>query len=457
MVPVDRKERAAAEQLVEEHARRGLTRRELVVRGIALGLSAGAIGAVLDACGGGATTGVKTVDLVTTWGSTELDSFKAVVAPFTQSTGITVNTESTRDLDATLTSRIRGNNPPGVAVLPNPGKMQELAAQKSLIALDSFLDMSAIHNDYSSAFIDLGTVNGKLYAIFYKAANKGTVWYDPAQFSSAGYTTPKTWDDLTALSNQIAAQGKYPWSMGIESGSASGWPATDWISEIYINSNGPDMYDKWWKHQIPWTDPTIKDAFQKFGQIATGHHYINGAPQSILATNFQPACYPPFQSPPTAYMVYLGDFAAGFISDQFKSAKAGTDYNFFNFPTINPTYQGALTGGVDVIVALKNDNAVQALIKYMATADAQKIWVQRGGFTSVNKSLDVSAYPDAVTKASAQQLTSATTFRVGAGDLMPSAMQTAWWQQVQTFIKDTSQIDNVLNSLESTAKSAYTS
>jgi alpha-glucoside transport system substrate-binding protein len=52
--------------------------------------------------------------------------------------------------------------------------MQELAAQKSLIALDSFLDMSAIRNDYSSAFIDLGTVSGKLYAIFYKAANKGT-------------------------------------------------------------------------------------------------------------------------------------------------------------------------------------------------------------------------------------------------------------------------------------------
>ena len=228
--------------------------------------------------------------------------------------------------------------------------MQELAAQKSLIALDSFVDMSAIRNDYSSAFIDLGTVNGKLYAIFYKAANKGTVWYDPAQFSSAGYTTPKTWDNLTALSDQIAGQGKFPWSMGVESGSASGWPATDWISEIYINSNGPDMYDKWWKHQIPWTDPTIKDAFQKFGQIVTGHHYINGAPQSILATNYTPACYPPFQSPPTAYMVYLGDFAAGFISDQFKGAKAGTDYNFFNFPTINPTYQGALTGGVDVIV-----------------------------------------------------------------------------------------------------------
>jgi alpha-glucoside transport system substrate-binding protein len=156
-------------------------------------------------------------------------------------------------------------------------------------------------------------------------------------------------------------------------------------------------------------------------------------------------------------MVYLGDFAAGFISTQFKSAKAGTDYNFFSFPTINSTYQGALTGGVDVIVALKNDNAVQALIKYMATADAQKIWVQRGGFTSVNKSLDVSAYPDAVTKASAQQLTSASTFRVGAGDLMPSAMQTAWWQQVLAFIQDTSKLDSILSSLESTAGTAYTS
>jgi alpha-glucoside transport system substrate-binding protein len=457
MLPVDRKERAAADQLVEEYARRGLTRRELLVRGVALGLSASAIGAVLDACGGGgATTGVKTVDLVTTWGATELDSFKAVVAPFTQSQGITVNVESTKDLDATLTSRIRGNNPPGVAVLPNPGKMQELAAQKSLIALDSFLDMSKIHTDYSPAFIDLGTVSGKFYAIFYKAANKGTVWYDPAQFSSAGFTVPATWDDLIALSNQIAGSGKFPWSMGVESGSASGWPATDWISEIYINESGPDMYDKWVAHKIPWTDASIKSAFQKFGAIVSGNHYINGAPQSILATNYTPATYPPFQSPPAAYMTYLGDFAAGFISAQFKSAKPGADFNFFNFPTINPTYKGALTGGVDVVVALKNDNAVQALVKYMATADAQKIWVQRGGFTSVNKSLDVSVYPDPVAKASAQQLTSASTFRVGAGDLMPSAMQTAWWQQMLAFIQDTSKLDSILSSLESTAGTAYT-
>jgi alpha-glucoside transport system substrate-binding protein len=458
MLPADRTERAAVDQLVEEHAQRGLTRRELLLRGMALGLSAGALGAVLEACGSnGPTTGVKTVDLITTWGSTELANFQAVLAPFKASSGITVNVESTRDLNATLTSRIRGNNPPGIAVLPNPGKMQELAAQNSLTALDSLLDMSQIHNDYSSAFINLGTVNGKLYAIFYKAANKGTVWYDPAQFTANGYSTPTTWDALISLSNQIAGSGKYPWSMGVESGSASGWPATDWISEIYINESGPDMYDKWVKHQIPWTDPSIKSAFQKFGAIVSGSHYINGAPQSILATNFTPACYPPFRSPPTAYMNYLGDFAAGFIITQFPSAKAGTDYNFFNFPTVNPTYQGALTGGVDVIVAMKNDNAVQALIKYMATADAQKIWVQKGGFTSVNKSLDLSAYPDAVTKASAQQLTSASTFRVGAGDLMPSAMQTAWWAQILSFIKDTSKLDSILSSLESTAGTAYTS
>ncbi len=458
MLSVDRKERAAADQLVEEHARRGLTRRELVIRGVALGLSATAIGAVLDACGGGgASTGVKTVDLVTTWGSTELDSFKAVVAPFTQSTGITVNIESTKDLDATLTSRIRGNNPPGVAVLPNPGKMQELAAQNNLIALDSFLDMTQIHNDYAKTFVDLGSYNGKLYAIFYKAANKGTVWYDPSVFQANSYSTPSTWDDLISFSNQLAGSGKFPWSMGVESGSASGWPATDWISEIYLNESGPDMYDKWVAHKIPWTDASIKSAFQKYGAIVTGNHYINGAPQSILATDYTKASYPPFQSPPTAYMYYLGDFTAGFITAQFPSAKAGTDFNFFNFPTINSTYQGAVTGGVDVVVALKNDNAVQSLVKYMSTADAQKIWVQRGGFTSLNKSLDVSAYPDPVSKASAQELTGASTFRVGAGDLMPSAMQTAWWQQILTYIQDTSKLDSILSSLESTASSAYTS
>jgi alpha-glucoside transport system substrate-binding protein len=442
------------DQLVEAYTSHRLSRRVFLQRAVAAGLSVSAATALLAACGGPSQ---PTVDVLNVWGGEEQDSFKAVVAPFTKTNNIAVNVESTRDLDATLTSRIRGGNPPDIAILPNPGKMQQLAKQGKLVRLDTFLDMSKLRSDYASSWIDLGTYNGGFYALFYKAANKGTIWYSPNQFNMLGIQSPATWPDLSALSDKIASSGKYPWSMGVESGAASGWPAADWVAEIYLNQSGPDAYDQWVGHKIPWTHSSIKSAFQSFGQIVGGKHYINGAPKSVLATGFQDASYAPFTSPPQSYMYYLGDFAAGFITGQFPKAKPGADFNFFPFPTINKQYQGAVTGGADVVVAMRDTEAVRKLIAYLATADAQTIWVKRGGFTSLNKSVDLTAYPNPVAQASAKMLTSTTTFRFGAGDLMPPAVQQAFWKGLLTFIGDQHQLDSILSNIESTAQQAYSS
>ena len=453
---------AAIDDLVTDFQKHGLSRRAFIQRAVALGLSLSAVSALLAACGS-STSGssnlpkntTKTLNLLTTWGGEEQDSFKAVVAPFTQSTGIKVNITATRDVNAQLTILLRGNNPPDIAIMPNPGKMQELAAQHKLLAFDSFMDMNQIHNDYASSWTDLGSYNGKLYAIFFKAANKGTVWYNPAQFQSNNYTTPASWQDMITLSNNIASSGKYPWSMGVESGAASGWPSADWVAQIFANQAGPDQYDKWVNHTIPWTDASVKNAFQYFGQIAHGNHYINGAPQSILATNFQPASFLPFESPPKAYLFYLGDFTEGFITTQFPNAKPETDFNFFPFPTINDQYKGAITVGADVVVAMRDGDSIHQLVKYLATADAQEIWVKRGGFTAVNKNVPVSDYPDAVAQASVTMLTSAPIVKYGAGDLMPAQVQTAFWKGLLDYIQDASKLDSVLSTIESTAVSAY--
>jgi alpha-glucoside transport system substrate-binding protein len=452
----DRRQRAEVDALVDDFTQRGMSRRVFLERAVATGLSLSAASMLLAACGGSTSAGTpKSVDVLATWGGTELQSFSDAVAPFITQTGIDVSVESTRDLNAVLTARIQGGNPPDIAILPNPGKMQEVAKQGHLIALNDLVDVSSIQSQYSSGWTDLGSYKGKLYAVFYKAANKGTIWYNPAQFQSAGYQVPTTWDQLVALSTQIASSGKYPWSMGVSSGSASGWPGADWIAQIYLNESGPDKYDQWVAHKIPWTDASIKSAFQKFGQIAGGSHFINGAPQSILATGFQPASYGPFTSPPQSYMYYLGDFTAGFITAQFKDIKPGTGFNFFPFPTINSQYQGAVTGGADLVCALQNNGAVKQLVQYLAGPKPQEIWIKDGGFTSVNKTVDLSVYPDAVAKASAQMLSSAKIYRFGADDLMPSQVENAFWNAVLDYIKDRSQLDSILSRMESVAQQAY--
>lgn len=441
--------------LIKQNWHKNISRRTFLQRAMALGLSTSSMSALLTGCNINANES-SSIDLITVWGGAELDSFNAVLAPFRRMQHIRVNIESTRDLNATLASRLRGNNPPDIAVLPNPGTMQQLASQHKLIRLDHLLDMNQVKKDYSQSWIDLGSYHGKFYGLFYKTANKGTVWYSPKQFQSLGYKIPTTWSEMLTLSDQIASSGKYPWAIGVENGPASGWPASDWVAEIYLKLFGPQMYDKWVTHKIPWTHSSIKTAFQLFGKIASGRHFINGAPQAIQAISFDKAIQQPFANPPQAYMDYLGDFATTLIAQAYPHAKAGIDYDFFPFPTLTNQYQDAVTGSTDVVVAMKDTAAVQALINYLATAQAQTIWVKRGGFTSPNKSVNLSAYPNAVTRASAQMLTNTTLFRYGAGDLMPPPIQRSFWQGLLTFIGDQSTLDSVLHDIEFTAQEAYT-
>ena len=413
---------------------------------------------LIAACQGAPAPTIGSVEVLGVWGGEELTSFQAMVAPWEQQTGGKMSFTGTRDLTAILTTRLQAGNPPDIAILPNPGLMTELAKAGNLIPLNSFLNMNTINQDYAKGWVDLGTVNGNLYAIFMKASDKGTVWYNPKVFTANGWQVPNTWDEMIALSNKIVADKKVPaapWSIAVESGQASGWPATDWMAQILLRKYGGDVYDQLVNHTIPWTDSRVKDMWQMFGTVALTTGYVPGGATAVLATNFQDGTYLPFQTPPKAAMDYLGDFTAGFIATQFPTLVAGQDYSFFPFPTITAQYSGGVTGGADLIVAFKDTPTVRSFVQYLSTADAQTIWVKRGGFTSVNSKVSLDAYPDVLTRAAAQQLTGATLFRFGAGDSIPSAVQAAWWSGVLAYLQNPSQLDSILANIESVAKTAY--
>lgn len=454
MLILNRQRQKEVDRLVAAYAEQRPGRRTFLRRALATGLSLSAATALLAACGEGSSPPTS-IDVLNVWDGEELASFREVVAPFTRATGIVINLESTRNLNVALTIRLRGNDPPDLAVLPNPPQMRQMASQRQLIRLDTFLDMHQMQSDYASDWLDLASYNGNLYALVYKAANKGTIWYNPTHFKDQGYQIPTTWSELLALSNEIARSGQYPWSLGISSSASSGWPAADWIAEIYLRQFGKDLYDQWVNHMLPWTHSSVRQAFQLFGQIVGGKHYIKGTPQTILHSSYINACYDLFAQPPQAYMNYLGDFATGFITNQFPGARPGIDFDFFQFPTLDTRYTGAVTGSADLVVAMRDNDAVRQFMSYLASAAAQSIWVKRGGATSVNKEVDLVDYPNDVARRSARMLIDATTFRFGADDMMPFAVEQVFWQQMQNFIADQSQLDTALNTIEISARLSY--
>jgi len=395
------------------------------------------------------TRGVVTV--LGVWGGEELDHFKEVVYPFTEETGIGMAFEGTRDLPAVLTTRVEAGNPPDLAILPNPGQMVELAKAGELVDISAFMDMDALKADYAQSWIDLASYDGKLYGIFYKAAIKSLVWYSPAAFEAGGYEVPTTWDELIALSDQIVADGGVPWCIGVEGGAASGWPATDWIEDIMLRTAGPEVYDQWVAHEIPWTDPAVKTAWEYFGQIVTNEDYVYGGTTGVLTTNFGDSPAPIFDSPPGCYMHRQASFITGF----FPEGVTEEDYAFFPFPSIDPAYGVPALGGADLIVMFNDTPGARQLMQYLATAEAQEIWSAYGDFLSPNKGVSLDVYPDATTRAMAEALTAAEVFRFDGSDLMPAAVGSgSFWTGTLDYIGG-EDLDSVLEAIEATAVDAY--
>lgn len=392
------------------------------------------------------------ITVLGTWGGDERVAFQDAVAPFSKDTGIGVAFEGTRDLAAVLTTRVEAGNPPDIAILPNPGQLYELAQAGRLVPLDSFMDVEKIKADYGPSWVDLASYNGHLYGIFYKVAIKSLVWYNPKAFEAKGYQVPKTWDEMMALSDQIVADGGTPWCIGLESGSASGWPGTDWIEDIMLRTAGPEVYDKWVRHEISWTDPAVKHAWELFGQIVRNDPYVWGGVQGVLNTNFGDSPRPLFDDPPGCYMHRQASFITGFFP---QGLKAGEDYNFFTFPPIDAKWDTPALIAGDVVVMFNDTPEVRQFVQYLASAKPQEIWAAKGGFISANKKVSLDAYPDDLTRKMAQAIVNASVARFDGSDLMPAAVGAgSFWTGVLDYVNGTD-LDTVLADIEASAQDAY--
>lgn len=394
----------------------------------------------------------KKVTIAVLWSGDELAAFKQTLEPFEQSTGIDVIVDEVgRDLPTVLPIRVASGNPPDLAALPNPGQMKEFAEEGALVPLDDLANLA----DHPAAFVDLGTVGDHVYGIFLAADLKSLVWYNPKAFADKGYEVPTSWPELIALSNQIVADGGTPWAIGMESGAASGWPGTDWIEDIMLRTAGPDLYDKWVNHEIPWTHPAVKKAWEYFGQIVNTPGYVYGGPVGALTTFFGDSPSVLFDTPPGAYMHRQATFIQSFILSSHPDLVAGEDYNVFVFPPISPVFGTPLLGAGDLIGVFNDTPEAKALANYLASAEAQAIWCGTLGKLAINKKVDPSIYPDPITAKAANMLSTAETFRFDASDLMPAAVGAGtFWTGVLDYISGIP-LDTVLEAIEASAVEAY--
>lgn len=378
---------------------------------------------------------------------TEADLFQQNWKTFEKCTGMKITYEGTGEFEAQIQVRVDGGNPPDLAFFPQPGLLERFAKAGKLKAPPA--EVSALTDEgWSADWKKYGTVDGTFYAAPLGASVKSFVWYSPKMFKDNGWQIPTTWAELMTLTETIAAKGVKPWCAGIESGEATGWPATDWIEDIILRDLGPDGYDQWVAHKLPFNDPKVVAAVDKVGAILKNEKYVNGGygpVKSIASTAFQEGGVPITTG--KCGLHRQASFYANFWPEGTKVAEDGDVFAFY-LPG-NDTNSKPVLGAGEFVAAFTDRPEVKAMQQYLATADHANARMKLGTYVSANKGVDLANAQNAIDKLSMEILRDPqTVFRFDGSDLMPAAVGAGtFWKGMTNWIngKDTK---TVLDSIE---------
>jgi alpha-glucoside transport system substrate-binding protein len=372
----------------------------------------------------------------------QIDSYKL----FEGCTGAKVNYEGSKEFEAQLVVRVKSGNPPDIAYVPQPGLLSTLVKDtgKVVAAPDSVSEN--VDEFFGEDWKNYGTVDGTFYAAPLGANVKSFVWYSPGMFKENGWEVPQTWDDMLALSDKIAASGIKPWCAGIESGEATGWPATDWLEDAVLRDAGADVYDQWVAHEIPFNDQAIVDSLDRVGGILKNDKYVNGGigdVESIATTAFQEAGLPILDG--KCAMHRQASFYAANWPEGTTVAEDGDVFAFY-LPTTNEDNGKPVLGGGEFVAAFSDKPEVQAFQTYLSTdtwANEKAKNTPAGGWVSANKGLDINNLVSPIDRLSGETLQDPeAVFRFDGSDQMPGAVGAGtFWKEMTAWITGQSSQD----------------
>jgi alpha-glucoside transport system substrate-binding protein len=360
------------------------------------------------------------VEVLAGWTGTEAERFDDVLRAFERRTGAdVVRTPVEGELRDVLEARAAAGSSPDVVVLAQPGLLVELASAGRLRPLDAQV-AAEVREGFPRPFVELGTVDGTLFGVWFKAANKSLVWYDVATFERLGVVPPLDLDGLHLLVERLTAQGVPAFAVA----GATGWTLTDVFENLYLRTAGGQRYEELAAYRIPWTHPSVLRALAAFDELLPPASVAGGL-DVAATTDFATAVRWVLEPPARAAMVVEGDFVAGVVAAEVP-ARLGVDVDVFPFPTGRDGVP-AVVGGGDAVVQLADGDdgsrtAAAELLRFLATPEAAAIWASQGGFLSPHVGLDLTVYPDDVTRSVARRLLEAgDDFHFDLSDLQPAA------------------------------------
>jgi alpha-glucoside transport system substrate-binding protein len=389
----------------------------------------------------------ETLTIFGPWRGDDETHVQVVLEYFRQATGADVKYASSENYEQQVVIDTQAGSPSNITVLPQPGLIADLAAKGFMSPLTA-ADAAWMVENYGAgqSWVDIGTSKDKdgksqFFGFSYKTDVKSLVWYSPENFKDAGYEIPKTMEEMIALSDKIVKDGGKPWCIGLGSGGATGWPATDWMEDIMLRTQKPEVYDGWVKNTVKFTDPAVINAMDIFGSFAKNDAYVDGGAKGVASTDFRDSPKGLFSSPPKCYMHHQASFIPAFFPE---GTKLGKDADFFYMPTYAAMADlgKPVLGAGTLFTITKDSKASRAFIEFLKMPLAHEIWMMDGGFLTPLKSANQAAYGSDAARKQGEIMTTATTFRFDGSDLMPGKIGAgAFWTGMVDFVGGKSSAD----------------
>ncbi len=370
---------------------------------------------------------------------------------FEEATGITIQYVGSKQFEAEIGTQMAAGTAPDVIDWPQPGLASLYFKQGKVLPATKFVPESWLKENYKQSWLDMANMPGPdgnaMSGIWWRFNGKSLVWYPKKAFDAAGYKIPTTWDELLKLDDQIVSDGDTPWCIGIGSGAATGWPATDWTEDMMLRTTSPENYDKWVKGELKFDSPEVKKAIQLFADnIWNNDKMVYGGKAAIVTTQFSDAPAPMFQNPPKCWLHRQGNFITSFFP---KDVKAEVDYDVFYFPPVDEQYGKPFLIAGDLVSATKDRPEVCAVMQYFTTAEGVRGWLAAGGALGPQNDVTPDMYGDPLDRKIAGLAAAANTLRFDASDLMPGAVGSgAEWKGFTDYFSGATDLDTALKQMD---------
>lgn len=376
--------------------------------------------------------------------------FEESIKSFEEATGIDIQYSGSKEFEASIRVAVEGGTVTDIVDFPQPGLLASFVSQGKVIDVNTIINPDWLAENYLDSWLQMGTMEGPdgpvMAGIWARANGKSFVFYPKAAFDAAGYTVPETWEDMMALTEQIASDGDTPWCIGIESGAATGWTMTDWLEETMLRTTSLENYDAWVAGDLKFDSPEVRNALKYVTDIWFNDAYVYGGRSSIVTTFFGDAPAPMFDDPAKCWLHRQGNFITSFFPE---GLEPGVDYDFFYLPPIDEAYGKPVLGAGDIYAMFNDRPEVRAVMQYFSTGESLRGWVEAGGAISPHNDSDLNWYADPVTRKVAEVLKNATSFRFDGSDLMPGAVGAgSFWKSMTDYVSGSIDEDTALQQID---------